>query len=45
MYVCFKYFCFVLKDSRIFREEGFGGYYLGNFDDVLFGGERSRFVL
>lgn len=42
MYVCFKYFCFVLKDSRTFRKEGFGGHYLGNSDDMLLGGERSR---
>lgn len=33
---------FFMKDSRTFREEGFGGHHLGNSDDVLPGGERSR---
>lgn len=33
---------FFMKDSGTFREEGFGGHHLGNSDDVLPGGERSR---
>lgn len=42
MYVCFKDFLGFFKDSRTFREEGFGGHHLGYSNDVLPGGERGR---